>query len=82
MTNATTTTQDLAIVPVGSVAVGTKLICDDGFTCLKDHAVVEVKEDDEGDLYVPCAEGEHGLDGQVDDAGENYVGFWLAGEPN
>jgi hypothetical protein len=34
-----------ALVPVRKVNVGTKLVCDGGFTCLKDHAVRTVQRD-------------------------------------
>src|ERR1700752_627508 len=79
-----------AIVPVSSVKVGTRLIADGGFTCINKGEIVVVHEDSDG-LYFNCCseEGNYGkaaddsrtqhhyLEGQLDDKGENYVGFWL-----
>ncbi len=60
------------------VKVGTELIADGGFTCIRENAVLIVKQDD-GGLFVDCDdEGhKHYLDGQLDD-GEVYIGFELA----
>lgn len=47
---------------------GMKLIADEGFTCLEENAIVEVKLDagPRGGWYVPCEDGYHFLDGQKD----------------
>lgn len=70
-------TRGAAVVPVSAVHVGTRLICDGGFTCMGDGAVKEVMISG-STLFVRCRHGEHALGGQLDDAGENYLGFWLA----
>lgn len=85
--------EGFALVPVESVKVGTRLICDGGFTCLCDQEVVTVEAEDDGELFVRCGahdDGDygkpattervehHGLDGQLDDEGKNYIGFWSA----
>jgi hypothetical protein len=85
-----------ALVPVEKVKAGTRLIADGGFTCLEEGEVVTVEAEDDGELFVRCCaddNGEpgkpvskdrnehHGLDGQLDDEGKNYVGFWLADAP-
>lgn len=67
-----------SLAPVSKVKPGTRLITDGGFTCMGDHQIRVVKKDKNGELYVSCGQGFHGLDGQLDDEGENYVGFWLA----
>ncbi len=71
---------DLYEVPTGKVTVGTKLIGDAGFTCLSVNVVVDTLADETGELYVQCKDGRHYLEGQLDDAGENYIGFKLADE--
>lgn len=43
-----------------------------------DHVTRIVKQDKDGELYVSCGQGFHSLDGQLDRAGKNYVGFWIA----
>ena len=57
------------------VQVGTILISDDEFTCLKGGERLTVQKDEEG-LFVPCAMGEHYLE-EEDGA---YIGFTLATE--
>ena len=69
-----------AVVPVSAVDIGMKLICDGGFTCMKEGAMKHVWGDKDG-LFVRCTDGRHYLSGQIDESGENYVGFWLAKEP-
>jgi len=61
---------------VSEVKAGTKLKADGDFTCIKENAVLTVEEND-GGLFVPCKEGHHYIDGQLDD-GDEYTGFWLA----
>ena len=75
---------DLYLAPVADVKAGTRLICDDGFTCLDDDEIVTVATDERGDLYVPCRcgpngeTGAHYLDGQLVKSGTHYIGFRLA----
>ncbi|KRE00090.1 hypothetical protein ASE63_08285 [Bosea sp. Root381] len=68
------------IVPAKQVQPGTQLVCDGGFTCLADGQQVTVQASRGGSLYVPCDCGQHDLEGQLDMAGENYIGFMLAGD--
>lgn len=60
---------------------GDVLVCDGGFTCLREGAEVEVHSDPERDgvnaLYVPCDDGAHYLDGQLDfDGCGAFVGLY------
>lgn len=59
------------------VKAWTVLIADGGFTCIRNDAVLTVREDVAG-LFVDCEdEGhKHYLDGQLDD-GDVYIGFRL-----
>lgn len=65
---------------IENVTVGTRLRADTGFTCLDDMALVIVCADHDGDLYVPCRDGAHYLEGQLDDDWWGYVGFTIAEE--
>lgn len=84
--NETTVKSDMlgmnwARVPISAVHPGSKLVCDDGFTCMKDHAVRTVwAAPNGGGLYVRCDDGQHFLDGQESDDGVFYVGFWFKGD--
>jgi hypothetical protein len=62
------------MMPVDKVKKGTLLRCDDGFTCIRAGTVVKVRKDSSG-LWIPCREGRHYLDGQLNDSGSGYVGF-------
>lgn len=54
---------------------GTRLVADDGFTCLDEGQVCCVQKNNHG-LFVTCAEGQHYLDGQLDiQFGAYYIGF-------
>jgi len=66
--------KQLYLAPIRTAPKGAELIADGGFTCLADGDVCKVRKDEHG-LYVACAEGKHYLDGQLDEDGENYVGF-------
>ena len=57
------------------VKEGDMLIADGGFTCIKEDARLNVKENEDGDLYVPCESGQHFLDGQIDYDNGALVGF-------
>jgi hypothetical protein len=59
---------------------GATVRADDGFTCIKDGAVLVVGIDDRGSLFVPCSDGEHHLDGQCDD-GDHCIGLQVVSEP-
>lgn len=66
---------------------GDKLKADGGFDCIEEGAILEVKAEDDGELYVECdgpdgaypGEGQHhSLEGQLsDEDGDSLVGFWL-----
>lgn len=61
--------------PVCDVRVGTSLSVT-GFTCIPDGSIRVVESDEKGELFIPCDEGRHYLDGQIDfDTGETYVGL-------
>lgn len=65
-------------VQISDVTDGTELYADDAFTCLHYNERVIARARRDGTLYVPCSEGEHGLDGQETDEG-TYIG--LSKEP-
>lgn len=60
---------------LSEVKPGNILVADGGFPCVKDGARLIVGRDEDGDLFVPCAEGPHLLDGQADD-GETLIGLY------
>ena len=57
-----------------------KIIADGGFDCIAENAVLEVKVNTSGELYVDCkSHGGHALDGQLsEDNNDSLVGFWRA----
>lgn len=60
---------------------GDVLICDGGFTCMKEGQEVEVHVDPEREgveaLFVTCEDGAHYLDGQLDfDGCGSFVGLY------
>ena len=55
---------------IDDVKEGDKLVADAGFTCLKDGQEVKVCRTPDGLLAIPCACGDHLLDGQVEEHGE------------
>ena len=61
------------------VKEGDKLVADGGFTCLKQGQVGTVVRTGTGDLAIPCDNGHHTLDGQVDDEGAVILGLSLHG---
>jgi hypothetical protein len=78
-------------VSIRKVHEGTWLVADDGFTCIPEGKYCCVRRDrsttgpwkhtpwnSRARLYVCCDEGQHYLDGQLDDAGTHYVGFKLS----
>lgn len=56
------------------IKAGDTLVADGGFTCIAEGAVLEVKDNGDGFLYVPCRRKRHYLDGQTNLEGE-VVGF-------
>lgn len=77
--------------PISAVKVGTKLICDDGFFCLKEGDICEVCADENGALFIPCrgedTTGElgsmrHYLDAQWNDEQTDYVGLRIVEVPH
>lgn len=62
---------------VRQVKAGTLVVTDAGFTCVGNGKVKQVFKDEAG-LYIQCKDGQHYLDGQLDDTGKHYVGLWLA----
>jgi hypothetical protein len=64
-------------VAIDKVKPGTRLKCDDGFTCLNKGAVRKVRRDELGN-YILCREGHHYLDGQIGSTNDKvYVGLRL-----
>lgn len=61
---------------IDDVQEGTMLVADGGFTCIKEGTCMIVRKDNHG-LYVPCKDGNHYIDGQLDD-GDVYIGLYLA----
>lgn len=61
---------------VSEVKEGTHLRADDGFTCIEHGAILKVFRNKNGELSVPCSEGGHSLDGQLEN-GEEYIGLSL-----
>lgn len=63
---------------VSQVQVGTVLEADGGFTCMAPGVPMRVVASDGGRLAVPCRDGLHAIDGQLDhDGGDFYVGLYL-----
>jgi len=54
---------------------GTVLRADGGFTCLDDGEILTVRRDEDGVLSVPCRQGSHGLNGQLENG--EYVGLFF-----
>lgn len=61
---------------IDDVCEGTHLVADGGFTCIEQGAELTVLADEDGLLYVPCRDGMHYLEGQLDD--NRYVGLYLS----
>lgn len=62
---------------VSSLKTGDQVTVDGNFTCLKEGAILPVKKNDDGDLYVDCAVAQyHLLDGQLNDTRTHYVGIY------
>jgi hypothetical protein len=71
-----TTVQRDAFALIDEVKPGDFLITDGGFTCLPEGSVREVEADARGNLFIRCAEGEHGLEGQVDNEQGRLIGLF------
>lgn len=61
---------------IDHVCEGTHLVADGGFTCIEQGAELTVIADEYGLLYVPCRDGMHYLEGQLDE--NRYVGLYLS----
>jgi hypothetical protein len=55
---------------------GDKVQADGDFTCIAAGSVVEVHEGSGGDLYVPCNDEGHYLDGQLMSNADSLVGLY------
>lgn len=62
---------------LADVYAGSRLVPDAGFSCLAEGQPITVQANRAGRLYLPCACGQHFLDGQSDD-GVTLVGLRLA----
>lgn len=61
---------------LSEVREGDILVADGGFTCIKEGARLRVYADPkDGILSVPCAEGGHGLTGQLADDNDTLIGL-------
>ncbi len=58
------------------IVLGTKLVCDGGFTCMLEGDVKEVVQNKRGEFYISCDKGFHALHGQLNDEG-SLVGLSL-----
>ena len=64
-----------AYATIGEVKEGDTVRLDGGFTCIREGETRIVKRG-AGGLYFECSEGNHYLDGQLDD-GTEYIGVTL-----
>lgn len=65
-------------VRVDLVTVGTKLVSDGSFDCIRYQSIVKVERNEaKSELWVPCDKGRHYLAGQLDTETNTYVGFDL-----
>lgn len=55
---------------LNEVKEGDRLVADGGFTCMCEGQVGIVARTETGELFIPCAEGLHCLDGQLEHHGE------------
>lgn len=62
---------------LSNLKAGDVVDLDGGFTCGISSRRLPVEADSSG-LYVPCGEGKHYLDGQIDDAGDHLIGVYPA----
>lgn len=64
-------------VKVTEVKVGDVLVVDDVFTCIPAWTKVVIYKDEFDNLYFPCDQERHYLDGQIDDTRNPpvYVGL-------
>lgn len=73
-----------AYATVAEIKAGDILEPDDGFDCMLCGDVLTV-QDDGNQLYVPCSQGRHFLDGQVgvdtDDGTVFYIGLYKVTKP-
>ena len=65
----------MATVKVSEVTVGTTLIADALFDCIKQGARLTVEADKNGELFVPCKQGKHYLYGQYSYDSTELIGF-------
>lgn len=64
----------MSYAKLSEVVQGDILITDGGFTCMKADERKEVFVGENDCLYILCDEGEHYLDGQLDE-GDEYMGL-------
>lgn len=60
---------------LSQLKAGDFVVVDDGFDCMSAWQAFGVLED-EGGLYLPCADGGHYLDGQLDTDNDTLVGIY------
>ena len=59
---------------LSQVKPGDRLFTDDGFTCMRFGEAKIVRRNEEGQLYVPCRDGRHYLDAQLEHG--RLIGFY------
>ena len=71
-------TNGKAYATVDAVKAGDVLIADGGFTCIDKDAELTVESDPAHGLYVPCRDGKHFIDGQIEhkDGVDFYIGLY------
>jgi len=62
-------------VKFSDVKEGDVLVADGGFTCIRKGAELTVSSRFSDGLFVPCDEGEHYLDGQLNYETGELIGF-------
>lgn len=64
---------------IAQVGAGTRLQCDGGFDCMREHEIKIVVLDPAGKPFISCDHGQHFLDGQVDDEADgSLIGLYDA----
>jgi len=72
---------NLSFAAISEVKLGSRLRCDNGFTCITGNTTRIVKADKHGYLYISCKGGAHYLDAQISADGKQYVGLYLVDAP-
>ena len=76
----TTDKQGRPYARLSELCVGAKIVCDGGFTCMKEGDIKTVEFDDAiGEFWIECDDGRHYLEGQLDDDDlDTLIGLYRA----